>query len=192
MTLVKAVRSCFRNYLRFSGRASRSEFWKFVLFVFLFNIAAIIINSLLFGPDLIERAVTSVGSDGTRTTEIQRTLQYSGGWIAGLFTLACLVPLTAVGWRRLHDSGVAGWWLLVPVVAFVGTILLALTAILGPSELWTALRDTGNVRVSISGGLGALTLLIAIVPNIFLLLRLCRRSDPNPNRYGPPPSEVTP
>ena len=191
MTLVAAVQSCFRNYFRFSGRAPRSEYWKFVMFVLLFNIAAVIINSMLFGPDLVEEAVTTIGSDGTQTTEVHRTLHYSGGWIGTLFTLACLVPLLAVGWRRLHDSGVGGWWLLMPLVLLAGSILLSLIAILGPSDLWAALKDTGNVRVNISGGLAFGMLTVAIVPNILLLLRLSRRSDPHPNRYGPPPSEVT-
>lgn len=192
MTLVAAIRSCFRNYFRFSGRAPRSEFWKFVLFVLLLNIAALIFNSLIFGPQLIERAVTSVGADGSQTTEIRRTLQYSGGWIGTLLNLACLLPLLAVGWRRLHDSDFAGWWLMMPLALFFGAILVSLIAILGASELWAALKNTGNVRVNISSGLAFVMLLIFIVPNLLLVLRLCRRSDPHPNRYGPPPSEVTP
>ena len=50
MTLGGAVKNCFRNYATFSGRASRSEFWKFILFCLLVGILLTILNSLLFGP----------------------------------------------------------------------------------------------------------------------------------------------
>lgn len=192
MTLAAAVQSCFRNYFRFSGRASRSEFWKFVLFFFLLNVAALIVNSLLFGPELIQRTVTKVALDGSQSTEVQSMLQYNTGWIGSLIVLACFVPLLSSGWRRLHDTGAAGWWQLAPPVFFVAAIAAVVVATLGPSELWAALKATGNVRVNLTGGMAAILLLTAIAPFILLLVRLCRRSDPHPNRYGPPPSEVTP
>lgn len=192
MTLVEAVRSCFRNYIRFSGRAPRSEFWKFFLFVVVFNVAAIAINSLLFGPELIRQTFTIFGSDGIGSTGIRTKLLYSGGWIGDLFTLACLVPMVAVGWRRLHDSGAAGWWLLLPFAVLVAPLIFALFATIGLSEFWVALKATGNVRVHISGSMGVVVLLMIIASSVFLILRLCRRSDPNANRYGPNPLEATP
>ena len=33
MNFVEAIRSCFRNYANFSGRAVRSEYWYWYLFV---------------------------------------------------------------------------------------------------------------------------------------------------------------
>jgi uncharacterized membrane protein YhaH (DUF805 family) len=192
MTLVAAVRSCFRNYFRFSGRASRSEFWKFMLFFLLLNLAALILNSLLFGPELIRRAVTTVALDGSQSTEVYAIREYNTGWIGTLIVLACLVPLLSAGWRRLHDTDAAGWWLLVPFVFFFAVVAAVAVATLGPAELWAALKATGNVRVNLSGGTAVILLLTAIAPFLLLVVRLCRRSNPHPNRYGPPPSEVTP
>ena len=34
MTLIDSVRSCFLKYVDFDGRAGRSEFWWFALFIF--------------------------------------------------------------------------------------------------------------------------------------------------------------
>ncbi len=40
MTFVESIRVCFSKYAEFNGRASRSEFWWWTLFVVLASIAA--------------------------------------------------------------------------------------------------------------------------------------------------------
>lgn len=47
-----------------------------------------------------------------------------GDLISGLFSLAVLLPMLAVGARRLHDIGRSGWWLLIGLVPLVGAIVL--------------------------------------------------------------------
>ena len=47
MTLFEAVKVCYGKYVTFSGRATRSEFWKFIVFMFLVLVALVIINSVL-------------------------------------------------------------------------------------------------------------------------------------------------
>jgi uncharacterized membrane protein YhaH (DUF805 family) len=44
MNFVDAVASCFSQYATFSGRALRSEYWWWTLFVFLGSIATAIVN----------------------------------------------------------------------------------------------------------------------------------------------------
>jgi len=36
-----------------------------------------------------------------------------------IYSLAILIPATAVSVRRMHDLGRSGWWILVPVVNLV-------------------------------------------------------------------------
>ena len=43
---------------------------------------------------------------------------------SGLFTLATLVPSTAVATRRLHDTRRSGWWQLIVLVPLLGIIVL--------------------------------------------------------------------
>jgi uncharacterized membrane protein YhaH (DUF805 family) len=80
--------NAYRNYATFTGRARRSEYWFFRLF-FLLSIIAIVLLASLIG---------------------------SLGYILyGVFVLGSIIPLLAVGVRRMHDAGKSGWFLLVPI-----------------------------------------------------------------------------
>ncbi len=98
MSFMDAVRSCFAQYVGFSGRARRSEFWYFYLFSIIINIIATV----------LQRAVSSSSS----------------GVITGIVALALILPSLAVGVRRLHDTSRSGWWLLIGLIPIIGTIVL--------------------------------------------------------------------
>ncbi|HXJ83426.1 MAG TPA: DUF805 domain-containing protein [Candidatus Methylomirabilis sp.] len=95
MTFTEAIAAGFKNYVNFSGRALRSEYWYWCLFT---GLAQIVLTVL----DL--RAGTSV--------------------LALLFTLVTLPPGIAVSVRRLHDIDKSGWFLLVGLIPIVGAIVL--------------------------------------------------------------------
>ena len=86
------------NYANFKGRASRQEYWMFVLFNFIFLIALSFIEVFLFG------LYSSI--------------------LSNIYTLAILVPSIAVGVRRMHDTGKSGWFLLIPIY----NLILAVTS----------------------------------------------------------------
>ena len=91
MQIQEAVETCVtKKYADFSGCATRSEFWWFVLFV-------IVIETL-------------VG------------IAYKP--LAGVFSLAMLVPYFAVGTRRLRDTDRSPWWWAIGLVPIVGGIVL--------------------------------------------------------------------
>ena len=46
--------------------------------------------------------------------------------LQGLVTLALLIPLLAVGARRLHDSGKSGWWQLFVLIPLAGWLVLVI------------------------------------------------------------------
>lgn len=96
MTFIDSIKTCFRKYINFSGRASRSEFWWFFLFC---TIASGIINSIAFKLGLNEI------------------------W-AVCINLVFFVPSLAVSVRRLHDIDKTGWLLLLAFVPFFGQIIL--------------------------------------------------------------------
>ena len=52
MTFSEAISSGFRNYVGFSGRASRSEFWYWILFTFLVGIVTEIIDLGVWSSDV--------------------------------------------------------------------------------------------------------------------------------------------
>lgn len=91
-----------QNYVGFSGRARRTEFWMFILFNFL---AAFVLGIL------------------------DRILGL-GGFLGGLYALAVLLPTIALWVRRLHDTGKSGLWLLIALIPAVGVIVLLVFACL--------------------------------------------------------------
>jgi uncharacterized membrane protein YhaH (DUF805 family) len=99
MSYFDAVSAGFRNYFDFQGRAIRSEFWWFVLFLMLVGIAAAVID---FGMGYGEEDI---------------------GPARAVSTLATIVPSLSIGARRLHDIGRSGWWQLIAITG-VGIILL--------------------------------------------------------------------
>lgn len=95
MTFGTSVTTCFNKYVNFQGRASRSEFWWFTLFVFLVYFIVIFID------------------DVTRQNIAQP--------IAGL---VLFLPSLSVQVRRLHDTDKSGWWSLLVLIPLIGNIFL--------------------------------------------------------------------
>lgn len=102
-----AVRTCWRKYGDFDGRAQRSEFWWWILFVTLLQIAASIVLTVL----LI--VFQNAGF-----------LQWLGVLIFMIVVLAVILPSIAVSVRRLHDRDLSGWWYLLGFVPFGSIVLL--------------------------------------------------------------------
>ncbi len=97
MDFSQAIKTCLNKYATFSGRAQRSEYWYFFLFMVLANIVASVLDSVIFGDIPVLYLIA---------------------------TLALLVPSIAAGVRRLHDTDKSGWWLLLGLIPFVGAIVL--------------------------------------------------------------------
>ena len=113
MSFTDAVQNVLmNNYANWDGRASRSEYWWFVLFILIVNIVTFVIDSTL----------------GTMVT-------YDMGYVGLIAFLALLLPTVSVSVRRLHDIGKSGWWILlaiIPIVNFIGIfVILVLTLMEG-------------------------------------------------------------
>jgi uncharacterized membrane protein YhaH (DUF805 family) len=98
-----AIRTCFSKYATFSGRAPRSEFWWFFLFLLLGNILFSIIDGAIFGRTMGGQPITILGA---------------------IFSLAVILPSIAVGVRRLHDKDMSGWWYLLVLIPILGALVL--------------------------------------------------------------------
>jgi uncharacterized membrane protein YhaH (DUF805 family) len=49
MTFAESIRTCLTKYVDFNGTASRSEFWWFMLFVFIVAVALSLISATIAG-----------------------------------------------------------------------------------------------------------------------------------------------
>ncbi|WP_298918845.1 DUF805 domain-containing protein [uncultured Algimonas sp.] len=148
---IEAIGLGFRNYFNFRDRARRSEYWWFMLFTVLGGLGFSALDSAFF-------------AGGENNQE----------WFSSVFSLIVLIPGLALGWRRLHDIGKSGWWILLPYATLLW--LLAGVITLG-------IEGEGSTAaiVAVSG------MLCFFGSLIYVLVLLVRDSDPHENRYGPSP-----
>jgi len=106
MNFQQAIASGFNNYVNFSSRAVRSEFWFWALFSFILGIVATFLDYAVFAD-----------------FDIWTLMDASFSPINTLVNLALILPSIAVGIRRLHDIDRTGWWLLL-LFTVIGIILL--------------------------------------------------------------------
>lgn len=96
MGFSEAIKSVFSQYASITGRASRSEYWYFQLFLILtmFVLYIIMLAVPLF-------SIISI-----------------------LFTIGTFIPSLTVSFRRLHDKDKSAWWYLIGLIPVVGALLL--------------------------------------------------------------------
>lgn len=84
------------HYMDFNGRATRSQYWLYVLAYVIISIPFVVIDTALLHAQALSM----------------------------ILSLALLLPSLGIGVRRLHDVGQSGWLYLVAIVPFVGAIAL--------------------------------------------------------------------
>lgn len=156
--MIKAIASAFKNGLNFSGRATRLQYWSFVIFAFCF----IVLTHTTFY--IFMNTFFTVGSPASK--------RYSQIfiWIVLGLVLISLFLLFSLSVRRSHDVNIRAWWLaLIPL----SPLILYLTALLGGGDFFLLL---GYPCALISGGVLICLLIISLWPGT--------KGD---NRFGSPP-----
>jgi uncharacterized membrane protein YhaH (DUF805 family) len=117
MSFGQAVSTVFSKYATFSGRARRSEYWYWVLFVVLLSVVASVLDNVL-------------------KLRVVEGSPY--GWITLIVSLALIIPGIAVTVRRLHDTDRSGWWYLLTFVCGIGALIVLVFCIIdgtpGPNK----------------------------------------------------------
>lgn len=112
MGFVDAIKSGFRNRINFSGRATRSEFWFWGLFIVLYSVVLLVAFLAL---DL----------------SVQNAM--NGFIVLCFLVLVAVAPGFALTARRLHDLDRPGWSSLVLLVPLLGQVIFL---------VWTCTRGT--------------------------------------------------
>jgi uncharacterized membrane protein YhaH (DUF805 family) len=96
----QAISSGFRNYANFSGRAVRSEYWYWALFVGIVTVATRLLDYAILGNRI--------------------------GPFRIIWDFATLLPSIGLAVRRLHDTDRTGWWFvtIMGAVVLVGVLTL--------------------------------------------------------------------
>lgn len=100
-----AISRAFSQYSCFTGRASRSEFWWWTLFVMLISMAFGVVQGIFLGLDGYESTLGKLFS-----------------WLQWVWDIAILLPSWGLVFRRLHDTGRSGWnclWMLLPIIGWI-------------------------------------------------------------------------
>lgn len=179
----EAIVRFFQKYITFSGRASRSEFWWSYLFIALVKIVL----------DLLASGLNSNFFDT----------------LPNLWYLAVLIPSLAISVRRLHDTGRAGTWILLPYGLIVGGCIVMIVGGVATMFSVATYATTSYYSSSSSSyllnsigvvGLAILVIVAGLVVNIVLM---ALPSNPNGVRFdkpdnapmpgqGPAPQQPTP
>lgn len=116
MNIIESVKTCFRKYATFTGRASRSEYWWWTLAIWIFFVLILV----LFMPSA--STLSSMESGAMLDIDAQR--QYMKFMsITGIVYLVILLPTIAVAVRRLHDINKSGWFLLISFIPIIGPLI---------------------------------------------------------------------
>jgi uncharacterized membrane protein YhaH (DUF805 family) len=185
MGLIEATKSCFSKYATFSGRASRPEYWWFYLAVMLVSLFASAVDFLLFGGARVDVAATTDAVVATASAEARSEP------LTAIWGLIVLLPLLAAGWRRAHDSGKPGWYVLLPGIAAVIGVFGLFLGVAGFGLLESLGADPDRLRgaAAILGTGGMLVLAVVVIAlSIYKIVLMIRPSDPAENEYGLPPS----
>ena len=100
MSFGQSIKTCFGKYIDWNGRASRSEFWYFQLFLFILYFIAGQIDSFVLGTELGQIGTTYI-----------------------IVLLGTMLPALCASIRRLHDVNRSGWWCLISLTC-IGIIPL--------------------------------------------------------------------
>jgi uncharacterized membrane protein YhaH (DUF805 family) len=165
---VESIKHNFSHYADFKGRAQRSQFWWWYLF-------------LIIGQGVLTTADSALGLQiGRSETDVTvgdttiPVVNNGVGVLSTLFALAIVLPTLGVAVRRLHDTDRSGWWIIAPALAYLVTaVAVAVGAALGAGLFVLVLLMTGFA--------------VAFILAIVLLVFYIQKGTPGPNTHGPDP-----
>jgi len=180
MGFIEAVKTCMSKYFTFTGRARRSEFWWFMLFITICSMAISFLTGICVGMTDVDTLY------GVQLSTI----------ISVLVSLFFVVPQLAAMTRRLHDTGRSGWWVAALALlscAYVASYVVVMMPLLGvletttsPVALAEALTDamaSSPIAATVMSFSALPLIILGIVIFVFTLLD----SKWNENKYGPSP-----
>ena len=181
MGFIEAVKTCLRKYCNVKGRARRSEYWWFVLFVALVT---------LLGSFLFPLLLAWMGQGDGKTAFIIFMA------LLTLLIIVLLIPSYSAMTRRLHDTGRSGWWVAAQLVCSLTYMTSYATAMYPYLDKLTSSTDPFTLSAIVTQAMqnspvagtlmsvcGMGSTILGLVVFIFTLLD----SKWGENKYGPSP-----
>lgn len=194
MSFGQAVKTCFKKYFDFKGRARRSEYWWFNLFNFIVTFIWSLIASFI--------SIAIVFRPLNTATDIN---EYNPLMYIIIMLLITIIPLIflyitqyAVMTRRLHDTGRSGWWIVLSFATGIGylvTYFMAIMPILSrigddenyvPTTQFQVVAETFQSSPALAVFM-CIFALAALIVSLAILVFTIQDSDRGENKYGPSP-----
>lgn len=165
-----------RQYIKFSGRATRQEYWSYILFSSLASFVPFMLMVLVGGA---LAAIAAAQGEESVAGHMVVMAAYVLNYIISLFFL---LPTYAVLVRRLHDVGWSGKWVLGVIVFLVLSVACfsvgMLLAFGGDEES----VGPASVVLWIVAGLSYISCICCLITSFVLCFFDSQRG---PNKYGP-------
>lgn len=194
-----AIKHGLGNLANFNGRDARQTFWFWVLAVVLLRFAVNMALTLPITMQMMSRFVAVGIQDGSgdpvamqakmhsmmvemMATELPRMV-----WIGIAVGAVSMLLLAASLVRRLHDSDLSGWLVLVP--GLMGAAGLAMA----PAQIETALKLMNEMKPGVQPNMSAMMQaslgqsLLTWIPIALVIWFGVRKSTVGSNRYGDTP-----
>ena len=177
----ESVRTCFRKYFDFKGRARRSEYWWYCLF----SVVACLIWAL-FGTLLLALPIGMVVQhvSGNETAVLTTMII-----ILCIPLLFLVLPSISVQVRRLHDTGRSGWWMVASIILEIVAAALPF-ALFGSDAIDFDFMEEFSRSFELSTAAGVADVVLTIATNamsIILIVFSIFDSHKTENKYGPSP-----
>ena len=111
---------CIKNYTVFKGRASRTEFWNFMLFWVIFYVFVVAIDKMLGG-----NYVNFENFPFSKYIPLAKLFD-EVGLLTLMYRPLTLLPSLAAISRRLHDINKSGWWCLTCITPLIVVLIFFL------------------------------------------------------------------
>ena len=110
--------------------------------------------------------------------------------VSPIFALATILPVFAAGWRRMHDTGRPGWYLLIPLGVSIATMLGMMLGVVGFAKMEVAGVEEETLREAASGlGIAGIAIMgiVQLIVSVLVIWWLTRPTQAGANQYGEEP-----
>lgn len=192
--MLGAIKYAFANLANPSGRDGRQTFWYWVLFITVLRFGAGMVVSVPMMTRMMASIVEAAKSGNQDPAAVQAmTMQIVTAemprmmWAGIIIGAATMLLLAASLARRLHDSNLSGWLVLIPGALYAAALATMPAQIDQAMELMRNVQPGGPPDITaMMQGQGSLALL-SWIPALLVIWFGVRKSSDGPNRFGEAP-----
>ena len=173
INMIDAVKLFFKNYFNFTGRASRSEYWWFILAFAIVYIVIYTIEFVSMFATLFEDIYNDPYSYSYSSSDFIKDTFLMPSF---LFYLAMMIGLLSLNARRLQDRGHTGWWQLAIIIPNILSMILYFNSL-------ASILDGSSINIGAL--IGAIIFgIISFGASVTMIVFLCLPPKEDENKWG--------